>query len=74
MRNGIIVCTYGRPGNWLIFSDDNGKTWIGAFQFGTTRDYNYILEVAPDTIQVYHETGEGVGKMVWGTFFTVKKR
>jgi hypothetical protein len=74
MRNGIIVCTYGRPGNWLIFSDDNGKTWIGAFQFGTTRDYNYVLEVAPDTIQVYHETGEGVGKMVWGTFFTVKKR
>lgn len=73
MSNGIIVCTYSRPGNWLIFSDDNGQTWKGAFQFGMTRDYNYILEVAPDTIQVYHETGDGTKKMVRGTFFSVKK-
>jgi hypothetical protein len=48
MKNGIIVCTYGRPGNWLIFSDDNGKTWKGAFQFGATGASNYLLEVAPD--------------------------
>jgi len=74
MNNGIIVCTYSRPGNWLIFSDDNGRTWKGAFQFGTTGSYNYILEVAPDTIQVYHETRCGNEEMVLGTFFTVKKR
>jgi len=74
LRNGIIVCTYSRPGNWLIFSDDNGSTWQGAFQFGTTRDYNYILEVAPNTVQVFHEVIEDGGKKVYGTFFTVNKK
>ncbi len=74
MRNGIIVCTYSRPGNWLIFSDDNGFSWKGAFPFGTTGSYNYILEVAPDTIQVYHETKENGRELVRGTFFSVKKK
>ena len=74
MQNGIIVCTYSRPGNWLIFSDDNGKTWKGAFQFGTTGGTNCLLELAPDIIQVYHETMEGDEEGVRGTFFTVKKR
>lgn len=74
MSNGTIVCTYSRPGNWLIFSDDNGLSWKGAFQFGTTGRYNYILEVAPDTIQVYHETKENGRELVRGTFFTVKKQ
>jgi len=74
MSYGIIVCTFSRPGNWLIFSDDNGQTWKGAFQFGTTGTYNYIEEVAPDVIQVYHEVGEGDSRELRGTFFTVKKR
>jgi len=74
LANGIIVCTYSRPGNWLIFSDDHGKTWKGALQFGTTRDYNYIAEVSPNIVQVYHETESDDGKLVLGTFFTVKKR
>jgi len=74
MKNGIIVCTYGRPGNWLIFSDDNGKTWKGAFKFGTEGASNYLLEVAPDIIQVYHETKDGSEETVHGTFFTVKKQ
>ena len=73
LGNGIIVCTYSRPGNWLIFSDDNGRTWKGALQFGTGNAYNYILEVASDTIQVYHETREGNEEMVRGAFFTVRK-
>jgi len=74
LANGIIVCTYSRPGNWLIFSDDNGKTWKGAFQFGNTRDYNYVVETAPNIIQVYHETNTNKGKLVRGTFFSVKKK
>jgi hypothetical protein len=74
LSNGIIVCTYSRPGNWLIFSDDNGITWKGAFQFGDTRDYNYIVKVAPETIQVYHEAYKDGKKMVRGTFFTVRKK
>ena len=74
MSNGIIVCTYSRPGNWLIFSDDNGKTWKGAFQFGTTGATNYIVETEPDRIQVYHEFGENNFEELRGTFFTVKKK
>jgi len=74
LQNGIIVCTYSRPGNWLIFSTDNGTTWTGAFQFGTSGSYNYILEVAPDTIQVYHEVGDNDDRELYGTFFTVNKR
>jgi len=73
MSNGIIVCTYSRPGNWLIFSDDNGQTWKGAFQLGDTTAYSYVLETAPDTIQVYHEVDEEGARLVRATFFTVGK-
>ena len=74
LTNGIIVCTYSRPGNWLIFSDDNGKTWKGAFQFGNSGDYNFIVEIEPNEIQVYHEVKEGGQKLVYGTFFHVEKK
>ena len=73
MSNGIIVCTYSRPGNWLIFSEDSGRTWKGAFQFGSTDSYNYLLEVAPNTLQVYHEVDEDEVRRVRATFFIVKK-
>jgi len=73
MSNGIIVCTYSRPGNWLIFSDDDGKSWKGAFQFGTTGATNFIVETEPDFIQVYHEIGENNFEELRGTFFKVEK-
>jgi hypothetical protein len=73
LDSGVIVCTYGRPGNWLIFSGDGGRTWTGALQFGSTGAYNYIAKVGPDTVQVYHETDEGGAKAVLGTYFTVRR-
>jgi hypothetical protein len=73
MSNGIIVCTYSRPGNWLIFSDDHGKSWKGAFQFGPGGATNYIVEAAPDTIQVFYEVEENDEDRVRATFFKVKK-
>ena len=74
LKNGIIVCTYSRPGNWLIFSDDNGKSWKGAFQFGPGNATNFIIEAGPDSIQVFYEIEEikNEAKLV-ATFFTVKK-
>lgn len=74
MSNGILVCTYSRPGNWLIFSDDNGKTWKGAFQFGTGNSSNYLVETKPGIIQVYHEVESDNGTELHGTFFQVEKR
>ena len=29
MQSGVLAVTYGRPDNWLVFSRDHGKTWIG---------------------------------------------
>jgi len=74
MSNGIIVCSYSRPGNWLIFSEDNGQTWSDGLQLGDTRNYCYVVETAPDTIQVYHEVNEEGGKVVYGTFFRVSNK
>jgi hypothetical protein len=74
LNNGIIVCTYGRPGNWLIFSDDNGLSWKGAFQFGTTGATNYIIETKPNTIQVFHEVEENGIEKLRGTFFNIKRK
>jgi hypothetical protein len=74
LRNGIIVCTYSRPGNWLIFSDDNGKNWKGAFQFGSTGAYNYLAAISADTVQVFHEVRTEAGTTVRGSFFTLKKQ
>jgi hypothetical protein len=57
LRNGVIVCTYGRPGNWLAFSLDEGKTWTGHFCFynGPTTSYNSVEEVSPDVLLVVYD-------------------
>ena len=87
MRNGMIVCTTGRPGNWLVFSKDDGRTWQGAFCFHqggpwpTITCYNQLYETAPDTILVIYDRetepkpGLDASKHeIVGTFFTVKKQ
>ncbi|NUQ66360.1 MAG: exo-alpha-sialidase [Pirellulales bacterium] len=84
LDNGIVVCTYGRPGNELVFSDDNGQTWKGAFAYGqgtwgTTSSYNSVVPVGPDTVLVVYdrtapaENGIDVRDIV-GTFFTVRRK
>jgi hypothetical protein len=81
MRSGIIVCTTGRPGYWLVFSKDDGHTWQGAFSIyqGAGSSYNNVLEVAPDTIMVIYDrevaTDQGTSRRdIVGTFFTVQKK
>ena len=84
LHNGIVICTYGRPGNELVFSDDDGKTWKGAFAYGegtwgTTSSYNSVLAVGPDTaLVVYDRTAtdpNGIDRRdVVGTFFTVTRK
>ena len=74
LTNGILVCTYGRPGNWLIFSDDNGVSWKGAFQFGSEGASNYIIETEPNTIQVFHEVEEDGIEKLRGTFFNIYRK
>ena len=70
LQNGVIVCSYARPGAWLIFSDDNGESWKGAFEFGSGGSYVKVIEVAPNKILViYYRDSSYVG-----TFFTVARR
>ena len=82
MQNGVLVVTYGRPGNWLAFSLDDGHTWIGHFCFyqgGLTTSYNSVAEVAPDRLLVVYDRtivnddGERQRDVV-GTYFRVGRK
>ncbi len=79
--DGIIVCTYGRPGNWLCYSVDSGATWVGhhCFWSGPTTAYNSVEEVAPGRVLVMYDRqwfdrGGTEASGVVGTFFAVKRR
>ena len=84
LENGIVVCTYGRPGNELVFSDDDGKTWKGAFAYGSgvygsTSSYNCVVPVRPDTALVVYDrtqTAEDGREQrdIVGTFVTVRRK
>ena len=63
LENGVIVCSYARPGDWLIFSDDDGESWKGAFEFGPGGGYNTIFEVEPNKfIVIYHRDSSYVAQ------------
>jgi hypothetical protein len=81
LENGVIVCAYARPGCWLIFSDDNGQSWKGSFQFGTSDSYCNVFAVGPDEILVLYYSAQRDPvtrertEIDWiGTFFTVQRR
>ena len=80
MQNGVIVCTYGRPGNWLCFSLDDGRTWTGHFCFhdGPSTSYNSVEQIAPDTILVVYDRQKldkngNMAQAEVGTVFTVER-
>jgi len=83
MDSGVIAVIYGRPGNWLMFSVDDGQHWLGRFQFymgpKAYDAWNYCAldQVAPDTLlAVYGRTdpcNQKAGEIA-GTFFTVRRR
>ncbi|MGE3313715.1 MAG: sialidase family protein [Planctomycetaceae bacterium] len=82
LNNGVIVCSYARPGGWLIFSDDRGETWKGAFQISSSDSYCNVIEVSPNRLlAIYYDrkpdpNGGNRDQTVeyWGTFFTVDRR
>lgn len=80
MQNGTIVCTTGRPDNWIVFSIDDGRTWGGEFcnHEGGSSCYTIPLEVTPDRLLVIYDRdankGQGaVRHEIVGTFFSVKR-
>jgi hypothetical protein len=81
MQSGLLVVTYGRPDNWLAFSADDGKTWVGHLQFNqgeepATTSYNSVEEVSPGKLLVVFDytKSDADGKqrrVVAGTFVNV---
>lgn len=74
LQNGVIVCSYARPGGWLIFSDDDGESWKGAIQFCSSDSYCNIIEVAPNQVLVIYYGGNSGTAAYSGTFFSVNRK
>ena len=80
MKNGVIAVVYGRPGDWLTFSLDQGETWIEHFCFNQSMEpddcgnYDWVDEVAPDTLLVIYnrpDPDDPYKSEIMGTFITV---
>lgn len=57
MSNGVLACSYGRPGSNLALSTDQGKTW-GDHRVITDRsgfNYTAIREVSPGRLLYVHD-------------------
>lgn len=61
MADGTLACTTGRPGAWLLLSNDNGRTWSDAFSISGERysGYTGACEVEPGVLLI------GYGAMNW---------
>jgi hypothetical protein len=57
MSNGVLACSYGRPGSNLMFSLDRGETWVHHHVITELRGYNYtsIQEVSPGRLLYVHD-------------------
>lgn len=63
MKNGLIVCLSGRPGFFLIFSTDEGKSWSSPYwisksngaYFRSSSGYGQLLEVEPGELGVAYD-------------------
>jgi hypothetical protein len=57
MSNGVLACSYGRPGSNLMFSLDRGETWVHHHVITEVRGYNYttIREVSPGRLLYIHD-------------------
>jgi hypothetical protein len=54
MSNGVLACSYGRPGNNLMFSLDEGRTWTHHIVLTDQMGFNYgsLREVRPGRLLV----------------------
>ena len=83
MANGVIAVVYGRPGDWLMFSLDQGETWVGHFclhkgpEPSDCGNYDWIEEIAPDTLLVSYgrtDPNDCTKTEILGTYITVKPK
>jgi len=57
MSNGVLACSYGRPGSNLMFSTDQGHTWSHHTVITDSGGFNYtaIREVSPGRLLYIHD-------------------
>lgn len=82
LENGVIAMSYGRPGNWLMFNDNNSESWGPVIPFYNDLyppdcgNYISMAEVAPNVLLVvYSRTNPNdhwKSEFV-GTYFHVKR-
>ncbi|MHB0946689.1 MAG: sialidase family protein [Sedimentisphaerales bacterium] len=64
MENGVIALCYGKPGNWMVFSLDYGKTWGNAIKINDAPEsvdaghYNSLVEVEPGKLLLGYAQGD----------------
>ncbi len=82
LENGIIAMSYGRPGNWIMFSKNEGESWGPVLQFYNDlyppdcSNYFSLAEVAPGILlAVYARTNpnDHWQSEIVGTYFHVKR-
>ena len=85
MSNGLLVCTFGRPGVTIMFSPNEGKSWtdITPIFKDQSSGYSDVIEVGAGKLFVVYDSlprgGDPVPgalseHIVYGTFVEVQKR
>ena len=86
MTNGVLACSYGRPGNRVMFSaDGTGKAWTDHLKIYEYQDgsfgYTGIVEVQPGTLlfvydrhDAYPEYGGQQTTAIQGVYITLHKK
>jgi hypothetical protein len=82
MKNGIIEVNYGRPGDWIMFSKDEGESWGPVIQFYNDLyppdcgNYFSSAEVAHDILLVVYartDPNDHWKSEIVGTYFHVER-
>ena len=82
MQNGLLAVSYGRPGNWLMFSANAGRNWGPIIPFyhdlypPDCGNYFSMAEVAPNVLLVVYartNLNDHWQSELVGTYFYVEK-
>lgn len=90
LPNGVIACTAGRPGNNIVFSTDNGRSWSGEVMLAepdlASTGYMDLAPVGTNRLLVIYPRENMYPKKIWlweppepvdavvGVFIDVRKR
>jgi hypothetical protein len=87
MNDGLLVCTFGRPGPvTIMFSADKGKKWAGVTRIfnGMSTRYSDVIEVEAGKLLVVYDSipdggnprnsGKSSKHAIYGTFVEVQRR